>query len=107
MAVTTKVRKNAEVKTRVEPKLKRESKKIFKKLGLSESEGVRLLLRGLVLHQGIPFEFKTMPTGRQVPNEETIKAIEDARNGRNLSKAYKDIDEMFVDLSKGLPAENK
>ena len=47
----------AEVKTRVEPKLKRESKKIFKKPGLSESEGVRLLLKDLVIHQGIPFDF--------------------------------------------------
>ena len=93
MAVTTKVRKTAEVKTRVEPKLKKESKKIFKKLGLSESEGVRLLLKGLVIHKGIPFEFK-------IPNEETIKAIEDARKRRNLSKAYTDIDEMFEDLGK-------
>lgn len=100
MAVTAKVKKTAEVKTRVEPKLKRESKKIFKKLGLTESEGVRLLLKGLVIHHGIPFELK-------IPNEETIEAIEDARNRRNLSKAYTDIDEMFEDLSKELPAENK
>ncbi|MFO7445684.1 MAG: type II toxin-antitoxin system RelB/DinJ family antitoxin [Ignavibacteriaceae bacterium] len=85
--------KTAQVKTRVEPKLKKESQKIFKRLGLSESEGVRLLLRGLVLHQGIPFELK-------IPNEETKQAIEDARNKKNLSKAYTDIDEMFKDMNK-------
>ncbi len=85
--------KTAEVRTRVEPKLKKESNKIFKKLGLTESEGVRLLLKGVVIHKGIPFEFK-------IPNEETIEAIEDARNRINLSKAYTDIDEMFEDLTK-------
>ena len=85
--------KTAEVRTRVEPKLKKESNKIFKRLGLSESEGVRLLLTGLVIHQGIPFEFK-------IPNEETIEAIEDVEKGKNLSKGYTDIDEMFRDLEK-------
>jgi DNA-damage-inducible protein J len=50
--------KTAEIRLKIEPNLKKESKKIFKKLGLNESEGVRLLLKGLVLHRGIPFEFK-------------------------------------------------
>ena len=90
MAVKTKIRKTAEVKTRVEPKLKRESKKIFKKLGLSESEGVRLLLKGMVIHQGIPFEFK-------VPNKETMAAIDEVEKGI-YSKGYKDLDKMFEDI---------
>ena len=80
----------AEVKTRVEPKLKRESKKIFKKPGLSESEGVRLLLKGLVIHQGIPFDFR-------IPNEETIKAIEDARKGKTIGPVHS-VEELMKDL---------
>jgi len=82
--------KTAEIRTRVEPKLKKESNRIFKKLGLSESEGVRLLLKGLVIHKGIPFAFK-------IPNEETIKAMEEVGKG-NYSKGYTDIDEMFEDI---------
>lgn len=82
--------KTAEVKTRVEPKLKRESKKIFKKLGLSESEGVRLLLKGLVIHQGIPFDFR-------IPNEETIEAIEDARKGKTIGP-FHSVEELMKDL---------
>lgn len=85
--------KTAEIRARVEPKLKKESMKVLKKLGLSESEGIRLLLKGLVIHQGIPYEFK-------IPNEETIRAIEDARTGRNLSKPYTDINKLFEDLNK-------
>jgi len=82
--------KTAEVKTRVEPKLKRESKKVFKKLGLSESEGVRLLLKGLVIHQGFPFEFK-------IPNKETIEAIEDARKGNTIGP-FHSVEELMKDL---------
>lgn len=82
--------KTAEIRTRVEPKLKKESNKIFKKLGLSESEGVRLLLKGLVIHKGIPFAFK-------IPNEETIKAMEEVEKGV-YSKGYNDVDEMFEDI---------
>jgi DNA-damage-inducible protein J len=84
--------KTAVVRTRVEPKLKREANKILNKLGLSESEGVRLLLKSLVLHNGLPYELK-------VPNAETRKAIEDVDKGI-YSKGYKDIDEMFADLAK-------
>jgi DNA-damage-inducible protein J len=82
--------KTAEVRTRVEPKLKKESNRIFKKLGLSESEGVRLLLKGLVIHQGIPFEFK-------IPNEETIKAIEDARKGNTIGP-FNSVEELKKEL---------
>lgn len=32
------------------------------------------------------------------PNEETIAAMEDAIEGRNLSKPYDDIDEMMKDI---------
>jgi DNA-damage-inducible protein J len=84
--------KTAIVRTRVEPKLKREANKILNKLGLSESEGVRLLLKSLVLHNGLPYELK-------VPNAETRKAIEEVDKGI-YSKGYKDIDEMFADLEK-------
>ncbi len=82
--------KTAEVRARIEPKLKKESMKVLKKLGLSESEGVRLLLKGLVIHQGIPFELK-------IPNEETIKAIEDARKGKTIGP-FNSIEELKKEL---------
>ena len=84
--------KTAIVRTRVEPKLKREANKILNKLGLSESEGVRLLLKSLVLHKGLPYELK-------IPNAETRKAIDEVDKGI-YSKGYKDIDKMFADLEK-------
>lgn len=83
--------KTAEVRTRVEPKLKKEAGKIFKGLGLNESEGVRLLLKGLVLHKGIPFDFK-------IPNEETLQAMKDADEGNTIGP-YNSVDELIKELN--------
>ena len=69
--------KTAEVRTRVEPKLKKDSNKIFKKLGLNESEGVRLLLKGLVIHNGIPFDFR-IPVASEAEQRD-IESILDER----------------------------
>ncbi|MEW6702125.1 MAG: type II toxin-antitoxin system RelB/DinJ family antitoxin [Bacteroidota bacterium] len=83
--------KTAEVRARIEQKLKKESARIFKKLGLSESEGVRLLLKGMVLHRGFPFELK-------IPNEETRKAIEDIEKGNTIGP-FNSIEEMVKELN--------
>lgn len=83
--------KTAEVRTRIEPDLKKKANKIFKRLGLNESEGVRLLLKGLVLHRGIPFDFK-------VPNEETIKAMKDAEEGNTIGQ-FTSVDELTEELN--------
>ena len=73
--------KSAEIRARVEPKLKKESMKVLKKPGLSESEEIRILLKGLVIHQGIPFDLR-------IPNEDTIRAIEDTENGKTIGPFY-------------------
>lgn len=83
--------KTAEVRTRIEPDLKKKANRIFKKLGLNESEGVRLLLKGLVLHRGIPFDFK-------VPNEETIKAMKDVDEGNTIGP-FESVDELMKELN--------
>jgi DNA-damage-inducible protein J len=84
--------KTAVVRTRVEPKLKREASKILNKLGLSESEGVRLLLKSLVLHNGLPYELK-------VPNAKTRQAMKDAENG-NTSGPFNSVEELLEELKK-------
>lgn len=83
--------KTAEVRARIEPKLKKESAKIFKQLGLSESEGVRLLLKGMVLRKGFPFDLK-------VPNKETKKAFEDVENGNTVGP-FNSVEEMIQELN--------
>ena len=88
----TAERKTAEIRVLVEPTLKKKSKKILDEIGISESEAVRIFFRNLVNRKEFPLELK-------VPNEETIKAMEDVDKG-NFSKGYTDVDEMFKDLLK-------
>ena len=54
-----------------------------------------MLLKQIILTESIPFEIKVPKL-----NTETIKAIEDAKNGIGLSKEYTDLDEMWKDLEK-------
>ncbi|KUG25580.1 dna-damage-inducible protein j [hydrocarbon metagenome] len=85
-------RKTAEIRVLLEPSLKKKSRKILDEIGISESEAVRIFFRNLVNRKEFPIELK-------VPNEETIKAMEDVDKG-NYSKGYTDVDEMFKDLLK-------
>ena len=54
---------------------KQEAQEIFQRLGLTVSDAVNLFLRQTVREQAIPFH-----VGQPVYNEETRKAIEDARS---------------------------
>ena len=69
---------SATVRSRISPTLKEDVEKIFKKLGLSSSEAIRLFYSHVELYNGLPFKV-------EIPNEETRKAIEDAIEDKNFS----------------------
>jgi len=73
--VTISVKETTSIKLDVEVKTK--AKEIFKELGITMGEAVNIFLSQVTLHKGLPFEVK-------IPNEETRKAIEDARQGINM-----------------------
>ncbi len=68
--MTAKVRTNVYL----DEEMKLKAKEIFKKYGVSLSDAINIFLTQSVLERGLPFEMK-------IPNDETIKAIEDARAG--------------------------
>lgn len=85
--------KTAYINARVEPKLKKDSEAILQRVGVNTSDLVTMLLKQVVLRDGIPFEVK-------VPNKETRKAmaeLEDPKK-RGKLKAYATTDEMFADI---------
>ena len=61
------------VRARVDSELKNEVETIFQELGLSTSQAINLFLKKVKMERGIPFELK-------VPNEVTLKAMEEAKN---------------------------
>ena len=59
-------------------------------MGLTTSEATRLFLHSVVLHKGLPFELR-------IPNEETVTAIKETQEGKNIIK-HASPKELFDDL---------
>ena len=78
---------------KIDPALKKESQELFESFGLSLSAAINMFLRQAVREHAIPFRI-----GNPLPNAETIKAIEDARNGIRLSRGFTSVEEMMEDL---------
>ena len=61
------------VRARIDSNLKNEVETIFHELGLTTSQAITLFLKKVKIEKGIPFELK-------IPNETTIKAMNEAKN---------------------------
>ncbi len=81
------------INIRVEPKLKKEVEETLNDLGMNITDAVTIFFKQIIMTESIPFMIK-----KPRLNAETIKVIEDAEKGINLSKGYTDLDEMWKDL---------
>lgn len=88
--------KTAELKVRLEPQLKRKAAAVYKNWGLNLSDAVTVFLSQSVIEGGLPFRMENA----EVPNTETLRAMEDARLGRNLSGPFNSAEEMIADILK-------
>ena len=84
--MTVSVKETTSMKLDVETKAK--AKEIFKELGITMGEAVHMFLSQVTLHKGLPFEVK-------IPNDETKKAIEEARQGINMESVS--LEEMIAE----------
>ncbi len=80
---------------RIEPSVKKKAEKTLNDLGLSITEAINVFLNQVILQDGIPFEIK-----KPKFNKETIQVMEDVKKGKNLSKSFDSVDEMFEELDK-------
>lgn len=82
--------KTESIRARIEPELKHKVEAILEKLGLNQTEAIRLFYNQIVINEGLPFEVK-------IPNRETAKAIRDTEKGIGLTH-YENVEDMFKDL---------
>lgn len=80
---------------RIEPELKKEVEETLNDLGMNIADAVTIFFKQIVMTESIPFIIR-----KPKLNAETIKAINDAEKGINVSKEYTDLDEMWNDLEK-------
>lgn len=78
---------------RIDEELKRQADAIFSELGLNMSTAINMFLRYSVRYGGIPFELRV-----EKPNAETLAAIDDVNNNRNMSKTFTSVDDLMEDL---------
>ena len=83
--VSTNISIDADTKTRAQA--------LLADLGLDMSTAVNIFLRQMIYEGGFPFAIT-----RDNPNEETKRAIENVRQGKNLSREFHSVAELMEDL---------
>ena len=72
---------------------KKEAQALLADFGMDLSTAVNVFLKQMVYEGAFPFSIT-----REVPNEETKRAIENVRNGVGLSKGFHSVSELMEDL---------
>lgn len=80
----------AVVSARIDTDLKRGAEQVFKEMGLSAAQAIRLFYREVEQHRSLPF-------GAKAPNEITQQALREAKARYDL-KSFNSADELFEDL---------
>ena len=79
---------------RMDTELKKQADAMLSDMGLNMTTAINMFLRQVVRQGRIPFEIAT-----DIPNAETLAAINDVNNNRNMSKAYGSMEELMRDLN--------
>ncbi|MFA5480586.1 MAG: type II toxin-antitoxin system RelB/DinJ family antitoxin [Candidatus Muiribacteriota bacterium] len=79
-----------QINFRIDSTIKTEVEDILKQLGLTKTQAIKLFFNKIIQTKSIPFSIN-------IPNEETIKALNAAEDGKNLKK-FKNKQKLFSDL---------
>ena len=74
------------IHARIDPKLKESAERVFSKIGISTTEAIRLFLKQVELHKGLPFPIA-------IPNAQTVAAMKEANDPTAL-KSYRSFREL-------------
>jgi DNA-damage-inducible protein J len=69
------------IRARVDLKLKKSAERIFTRIGITTTDAIRLFLKQVELHRGLPFPVLT-------PKEETIDAMLEANDAAALNRYH-------------------
>lgn len=81
---------------RIDEDLKMQAEELFADLGLNMTSAFTIFVKQAIREQRIPFTIS-----REVPNEETLEAIEEVKRMKqdsSIGKTYDDVDGMIKEL---------
>ena len=73
---------------KIDENLKREAQELFSKMGLNLSIAVNMFLSQAVREQAMPFKSTLNVYPHEIPNAETLKAIKEFHEGKNVSRTF-------------------
>lgn len=82
------------INIRMDDNLKQQFDFLCNELGLNMTTAFNIFAKTMVRQQKIPFE-----VALEVPNKDTLAAINDVNHGRNLSKPFHSVTELMEDLN--------
>ncbi len=83
---------NTVVRARIDEHIKEEASVVLAAMGLTVSDAFRMMLTRIAREKALPFE-------PLVPNKETIKAMKQARSGKDLERVT--LDQLAEEWRKG------
>lgn len=84
----------ANLTMRIDDELKKQAEELFNELGMNMTTAFTIFAKQAVREQRIPFSISM-----DIPNAETIRAIEEVRNGVNVSRVFSSVEELMEDLN--------
>lgn len=88
---------NVSTNIKIDEHLKKDAQELFAAMGLNLSIAVNMFLSQAVREQGMPF-ISSLNVDNPRLNRETLKAIKEFHEGKNVSKSFTSIDELMEDL---------
>ena len=82
------------INIRMDAELKRQFEEFCADVGMSMTTAVTMFAKKTVRENKIPFE-----VSRDIPNEETRRAIDNVRKGIGLSREFHSVKELMEDLN--------
>lgn len=82
------------INIRIDDGLKQQFDHLCNELGLNMTTAFTIFAKTMVRQQRIPFDVSL-----DTPNAETLAAIDDVNNGRNLSRTFHSVAELMEDLN--------
>ena len=77
----------------IDEETKKKAQELFKDLGMNLTTAINIFLKQAIRERGLPFY-----VGQAKYKDEVYQAMKDAEQGKNLSKGYNDVEEMFEDI---------
>ena len=82
------------VQIRMDPALRDDAVETFEALGLDLPTAIRIFLKKAIAVHGMPFDVRA-----EMPNNETLRAMENVTKGFGLSRGFSSVTELMEDLN--------